>query len=146
MHPTTLCSHRACPRAQVLSASFDGTVRVHGLKSGKMLKEFRGHTSYVNGAIFSADGSQARTPWGAEWGDLRLRAGRRWQAVQQRARCGVQGVCVRRCKAPDTRVRAGGRPTIAHCPPWAAQVISCSSDATVRIWDAKSCEQLHAFR
>ena len=27
--------------AQVLSASFDGTARVHGLKSGKMLKEFR---------------------------------------------------------------------------------------------------------
>lgn len=32
--------------------------RVHGLKSGKMLKEFRGHTSYVNDAIYSADGSQ----------------------------------------------------------------------------------------
>lgn len=43
---------------QVLSGSFDGTVRVHGLKSGKMLKEFRGHTSYVNDAIFSADGAQ----------------------------------------------------------------------------------------
>jgi WD40 repeat-containing protein SMU1 len=42
----------------VLSASFDGTVRVHGLKSGKLLKEFRGHTSYVNGAIYSGDGSQ----------------------------------------------------------------------------------------
>jgi len=36
----------------VLSGSYDGTVRVHGLKSGKMLKEFRGHTSYV----------QVRTP------------------------------------------------------------------------------------
>lgn len=36
-----------------------GRRRVHGLKSGKMLKEFRGHTSYVNDAIYSADGSQA---------------------------------------------------------------------------------------
>lgn len=44
--------------SQVLSASFDGSVRVHGLKSGKMLKEFRGHTSYVNDAIWGADGSQ----------------------------------------------------------------------------------------
>lgn len=44
--------------SQVLSGSFDGTVRVHGLKSGKMLKEFRGHTSYVNDAIFSAEGGQ----------------------------------------------------------------------------------------
>jgi len=42
----------------VLSASFDGLVRVHGLKSGRMLKELRGHTSYVNCATYSADGSQ----------------------------------------------------------------------------------------
>jgi WD40 repeat protein len=33
--------------SQVLSGSYDGSIRVHGLKSGKMLKEFRGHTSYV---------------------------------------------------------------------------------------------------
>lgn len=43
---------------QILSSSFDGLVRVHGLKSGKVLKEFRGHTSYVNDAIYTADGSQ----------------------------------------------------------------------------------------
>lgn len=42
----------------MLSASFDGLARVHGLKSGRMLKEFRGHTSYVNAAIYSADGGQ----------------------------------------------------------------------------------------
>jgi WD40 repeat protein len=65
----------------VLSSSFDGTVRVHGLKSGKMLKEFRGHTSYVNAAIYSADGSQVGADWmgTAAWflgpgtGDLLLR-------------------------------------------------------------------------
>ncbi|KAF9580757.1 Serine/threonine-protein kinase smu1 [Lunasporangiospora selenospora] len=43
---------------QILSASFDLTVRLHGLKSGKLLKEFRGHTSYVNYASFSLDGTQ----------------------------------------------------------------------------------------
>lgn len=43
---------------QVLSGSYDGTVRVHGLKSGKMLKEFRGHTSYVQDVLYSSDGSQ----------------------------------------------------------------------------------------
>ena len=44
--------------SHVLSASFDGLARVHGLKSGRLLKEFRGHTSYVNSAIYSADGAQ----------------------------------------------------------------------------------------
>lgn len=44
----------------VLSSSYDGLVRVHGIKSGKMLKELRGHTSYVNDAIYSPDGSQVR--------------------------------------------------------------------------------------
>ncbi|KAL6004580.1 hypothetical protein ACLOJK_005135 [Asimina triloba] len=35
--------------------------RIHGLKSGKMLKEFRGHTSYVNDAIFTNDGARVIT-------------------------------------------------------------------------------------
>ncbi len=56
---------------------------MHGLKSGKMLKEFVGHTSYVNDAIYSPDGSQ---------------------------------------------------------------IISAASDSTVRVWDAKSCEELRAFK
>ncbi|KAF9433925.1 Serine/threonine-protein kinase smu1 [Entomortierella beljakovae] len=43
---------------QVLSSSFDLTVRLHGLKSGKMLREFRGHTSFINHASFSLDGTQ----------------------------------------------------------------------------------------
>ena len=42
----------------ILSASYDGLARVHGLKSGKLLKEFRGHTSYVNHAAYSPDGTQ----------------------------------------------------------------------------------------
>ncbi|XP_013400657.1 WD40 repeat-containing protein SMU1 [Lingula anatina] len=41
---------------QLLSASFDQTIRIHGLKSGKTLKEFRGHTSFVNDAVFTQEG------------------------------------------------------------------------------------------
>ena len=41
--------------SQLLSSSYDQTLRIHGLKSGKTLKEFRGHTSFVNMAIFLPD-------------------------------------------------------------------------------------------
>ncbi|KAF8379418.1 hypothetical protein HHK36_028853 [Tetracentron sinense] len=47
--------------SQLLSTSFDSTARIHGLKSGKLLKEFRGHTSYVNDAIFTNDGGRVIT-------------------------------------------------------------------------------------
>lgn len=77
-HPSLPVPIPHCPRP-----SLTARCRVHGLKSGKMLKELRGHTSYVNHVTYSADGSS---------------------------------------------------------------VVSASSDATVRIWDAKTCEQLHAFR
>jgi WD40 repeat-containing protein SMU1 len=47
--------------SQLLTASFDMTVRAHGLKSGKSLKEYRGHTSYVNTAVYTKDNSKVVT-------------------------------------------------------------------------------------
>ena len=47
--------------AQLLTSSFDQTARIHGLRSAKTLKEFRGHTSFVNSAIYSHDGRQVIT-------------------------------------------------------------------------------------
>ena len=42
------CLQFSKDNSQLLSASFDMTVRVHGLKSGKTLKEFRGHTRFYS--------------------------------------------------------------------------------------------------
>mmetsp|Transcript_49768 Transcript_49768/g.119305 ORF Transcript_49768/g.119305 Transcript_49768/m.119305 type:complete len:512 (+) Transcript_49768:24-1559(+) len=41
---------------QLCSASYDASMRMHGLKSGKTLKEMRGHTSYINHCAYTADG------------------------------------------------------------------------------------------
>ena len=37
---------------QIVSTSFDNTVRIHGIKSGKSLNIFRGHASFVNSVCF----------------------------------------------------------------------------------------------
>ncbi|XP_074650135.1 WD40 repeat-containing protein SMU1-like [Tubulanus polymorphus] len=50
------CVNFSKDSGQLLSASFDQNIRIHGLKSGKILKEFRGHSSFVNDVVFAPDG------------------------------------------------------------------------------------------
>lgn len=50
------CCHFSKDSTHVLTGSFDCTIRIHGLKSGKMLKEFKGHTSFVNQVVYGQDG------------------------------------------------------------------------------------------
>jgi len=47
--------------SQVLTSSYDQKARIHYLKSGRLYKEFVGHTSFVNCAIFSHDGHNVLT-------------------------------------------------------------------------------------
>ncbi len=54
----------------LLTASTDNTARIHGLRSGKTLKEFRGHASFVNSAHFVQNESQVLT--GSADGTVRL--------------------------------------------------------------------------
>jgi len=37
---------------QILSSSIDNTIKIHGLKSKRILKEFNGHKSFVNKALY----------------------------------------------------------------------------------------------
>eukprot|EP00761_Pharyngomonas_kirbyi_P009856 gb/GECH01009874.1/.p1 GENE.gb/GECH01009874.1/~~gb/GECH01009874.1/.p1 ORF type:complete len:517 (+),score=114.42 gb/GECH01009874.1/:1-1551(+) len=46
---------------QILSGSYDCSLRIHGLKSKQMLKDFHGHTSYVNDCIFT-EGESVHSP------------------------------------------------------------------------------------
>eukprot|EP00923_Selenidium_pygospionis_P023739 GHVN01041318.1.p1 GENE.GHVN01041318.1~~GHVN01041318.1.p1 ORF type:complete len:521 (+),score=110.51 GHVN01041318.1:200-1762(+) len=45
----------------ILTGSFDATARIHGTKSRGTLKHFRGHSSYVNTAIYASDGAKIVT-------------------------------------------------------------------------------------
>ncbi|EPR59809.1 WD-40 repeat protein [Toxoplasma gondii TgCatPRC2] len=45
----------------LLTSSFDTTARIHGLKSGKTLKEFRGHLTFVNCALYLPDNTRVVT-------------------------------------------------------------------------------------
>ncbi|KAI7849056.1 WD40-repeat-containing domain protein [Circinella umbellata] len=53
---TSVCFNK--DGSQVLSGSYDQTVKIHGLRSGKTLKEFRGHSSFVNSVLFSTDNTR----------------------------------------------------------------------------------------
>ena len=56
--------------SQVLTTSFDNLARVFGLKSGKMLREFRGHSSFVNCGMITKDNLHVFT--GSSDGTCRL--------------------------------------------------------------------------
>lgn len=55
---------------QLLTGSHDCTARMHGLRSGRTLKEFSGHASFVNAACFSVDGLSVIT--GSADGTLKI--------------------------------------------------------------------------
>ncbi|BHF63683.1 hypothetical protein AAHC03_04594 [Spirometra sp. Aus1] len=49
-------AHFSKDNVHLLTASFDHTIRIHGMKSGNLLKEFIGHTGFVNDVAFTMDG------------------------------------------------------------------------------------------
>ncbi|CDJ46961.1 WD-40 repeat protein, putative [Eimeria brunetti] len=60
----------------LLTGSFDTTARIHGLKAGKTLKEFRGHLTFVNCALYLPDNTRVIT--GSADGKIKI-----WDAKTQ---------------------------------------------------------------
>ncbi|CAO3678526.1 unnamed protein product [Rhizopus stolonifer] len=40
---------------EILSCSYDHTIKIHGVKSGKLVKSFNGHKAFVNSAIYTSN-------------------------------------------------------------------------------------------
>lgn len=122
--------------SQVISGSFDQTVRIHGLRSGHLLKEFRGHSSFVNAVAYVHAGMTLPAA-ACEGGAALLEAlptspslisaastieAAAEQAIANRSAAGEGAAGVRR------------------------QAVSASSDGTVKVWELKSAECLATFR
>lgn len=104
---------------QVVSGSFDAVGRVHGLKSGKSLKELRGHTSYINAIAYAPDG--ARIVSGSSDGSVRV-----WDAKTSECTATFQ---------PPTPTAAGGLSinAVAFMPTNAEQLVVCNRSPNVYI-------------
>eukprot|EP01068_Selenidium_serpulae_P008123 Selendium_serpulae@DN4899_c0_g1_i3.p1 len=55
------CIQFSADNMHLLTGSFDNTARIHGIRSKGTVKQFRGHTSYVNTAIYAAEGTKVVT-------------------------------------------------------------------------------------
>lgn len=56
---TSLCFNKDA--SQILSCSYDRSVKIHNVKSGKLVISFEGHGSFVNSVMYSADNTQVIT-------------------------------------------------------------------------------------
>lgn len=114
--------------------------RIHGLKSGKTLKEFRGHNSFVNEVVFSGDGHNI----------LRLVS------------------CIAYKETNRSQKKLGEIYSVYFCHWWIEASLlllihkayllfwhnwkdlmcccSASSDGTVKVWSIKSTECINTFK
>ena len=137
------CLQFSKDNSQLLSASFDMTVRVHGLKSGKTLKEFRGHTrlefekrifriiyftnSYVNSVSFTPDGHQVLS--GSSDGTVKVKNGLQKYSTKHNLILDIKGVEHEDHRVPE-HLQVIGRCCWWGCShqlrPHSAEVISLS--------------------
>ncbi|KAH9283797.1 WD40 repeat-containing protein SMU1 [Echinococcus granulosus] len=112
-------AHFSMDNVHLLTASYDHTIRIHGMKSGNLLKEFVGHTGFVNDVVFSPDGRHVLS--GSADGSVRI-----WSTRTAE--------CVSNCKTISGLV---GREvpilSVQLMPRNADQFIVCSRSNTIAI-------------
>ena len=130
---TQFSGHNSCASAvafspdgtQLLSGSFDHTLRLWDAASGECLQAFKGHESLVASVAFSPDGSQLLS--GSFDSTLRL-----WDAAS--------GECLQVIIGHSNAVES-----IAFSPD-GSQLLSGSYDDTLRLWDAASGECMKVLK
>jgi WD40 repeat protein len=111
---------------QILSVSWDGTVKLWDIASGREIRSFLGHSKSVGYVAFSPDGHQILS--GSLDGTVKLwdaASGREIRSFQGHSRSAVSSVAF----SPDGN-----------------QILSVSGDSTVKLWDAASGREIRSFQ
>ncbi|MCP4569500.1 MAG: WD40 repeat domain-containing protein, partial [FCB group bacterium] len=110
--------------ARVLSASWDNTLKLWDVESGKEIRAFTGHKHYVYSCAFSPDGARVLS---ASWDNtLKL-----WDVESGK----------------EIRAFTGHKNDVNSCAfsPDGARVLSASSDNTLKLWDTATGKELKSL-
>jgi hypothetical protein len=111
-------------RLALSGSTVDGMVRLWEVSTGRELRRFKGHMSWVHSVVFSADGHQALSA--SADGTVRL-----WDVDSGRELRRMQGHTELVWRAVFT---AAGK-----------HALSCGADCTVRLWDLRSGKEVCRF-
>ncbi len=109
----------------IVSASFDNTLKLWDVKSGKEIRTFKGHQSSVRAGAFAPDGRTIVSA--SDDNTLKL-----WDVKS--------GKEIRTFKRHQSSVRAGA------FAPDGRTIVSASSDNTLKLWDVKSGKEIRTFK
>jgi len=135
---------------RIVSGSRDQSVRVWDAKTGEQLRELQGHTGWVHSVAFSSDGN--RIVSGSRDNSVRV-----WDAKMGEQLRELQGhtslvssadklVPIWDGKQPRKKQRYMNTIASVAFSPDGNRIVSGSADKSVRVWDAKTGEQLRELQ